>query len=114
MTTANKCIVCDKRPAVRGDIYCAVCRTKVAAATQNREDSKVEPRYYIAWKGTVVGLYPTGEGADGQMHYKPRLETLDAEALPRSRTINIDAFCPGYSRDQVAKMKRTCLQLAHA
>jgi hypothetical protein len=112
--TTNKCIVCDKRPAVRGDIYCAMCRTKVEAATQSREDSKVEPRYYIAWKGTVVGLYPVGEADDGQMHYKPRLESLDVEALPKSRTINIDQFVPGYDRSQIAKLKRTCLMLAGA
>ena len=62
----------------------------------------------------VVGLYPVGEAHDGQMHYKPRLESLDVEALPKSRTINIDAFVAGYDRDQIKKFKRTCLMLSGA
>lgn len=114
MKTANRCIVCERRPAKNGDIYCAMCRTKVEAATQNREDSKVEARYYIAWKGTVVGLYPVGEEDDGQTHYKPRLESLDVESLPKSRTINIDGYVAGYDREQIKKFKRTCLTLSGA
>jgi len=107
---SNKCIVCETRPQKNG-VYCGLCAAKIAAENRATEERKNEARYYIAYRGIVVGLYPKGE-EDGQTVYRSRLERVDVEDLPKSRVLNLDGYLRGYTREQVKKFKRACLSLS--
>jgi len=108
----DKCIICETRPQKNG-VLCSLCASKINSETQAQIDRKIEARYYIAYHGIVVGLFPNGQ-VDGQQTYLARRLNLDVEKLPKSRTLNVDNYLPGYTREQVKKFKATCLSLGHA
>lgn len=108
----SKCIVCDTRPRKRG-AYCGACADKIERETQAQDERKTQARYYITYRGIVVGVYPDGEDDAGRV-YRARLERVEPETVPQSRLIDVNTYLPGYTRDQIAKFKRTCLSLAHA
>ncbi|GAI93589.1 unnamed protein product, partial [marine sediment metagenome] len=58
-----KCVICEQRPA-NGNGRCVQCAGKIA----NMSKRKVEPRYFLTYRGDVVGLYPNGDKT-----LKPRL-----------------------------------------
>ena len=105
----DKCIICDRRPQKVG-LYCGVCAEKLKREAETRDERKESASYYITWKGIVVGLYKYTD--DVGIHYRPRLEYLDIKDLPKSRTIDINVYVPGYDRKQISKFKATCLQLS--
>jgi hypothetical protein len=108
-----KCVVCDTRPARRGP-YCGNCASKIAAETRDRDRGKITARYFLHYRGILVGLYATERDETGQNIYAARLEhARDLADVPQSRVINLDTFLPGYTREQVKKFKAACLSLAN-
>lgn len=96
----DKCLVCEVRPRKPGSPYCCVCGEKIASQMTNGKTA--EPFVYIHWRGAVVGMFPV----DGQDIYRPRLLGIDLKYVPKKHLIDLDRFCPGFTRDQVKKMKR--------
>ena len=96
----GKCLICETRPQKRG-AYCGACAAKIAAETEASRDRKVEARYFLTYQCIVVGLY-----ANGDETYRARLERVDAETLPKGRTLNVNTYLDGYTREQVKKFKR--------
>ena len=100
----TKCVICEKRPA-NGNGQCVQCSGKIAKMGKRKE----QPRHFLTYRGHVVGLYPNGDKA-----LKPRLLGRSAEHLPKGKTIDLNHYCPGYSREVIKRFKACVLQLAHA
>ncbi len=100
-----KCQICEKRPARTDKGMCVQCAGKIASASKRR----VEPRHFLVYRGNVVGLYPS----DGK-RLKPQLLRRSAEHMPKRKTINLDTYCEGYSRETIKRFKSCVLQLANA
>jgi len=106
-----KCIICNRRPAINGSGYCGICTDKIA--TDNRRNRPPQPEKFLVYRGAVVGLFPNGT-ANGERLYRAELLRRKPTGLPKSKTINLDHWCEGYSREQIKKMKATVLRLANA
>ena len=103
----NKCLICEQRPARKAG-FCAQCYGHIEHERQAR--APIEPRYFIAYRGYVVGLYPNGKSGV----LKAQLSRRDASKLPKRKTINLDVYCDGYTREQVKEFKACVLKLAQA
>ena len=99
-----KCVICERRPA-KGNGHCVQCAGKIAKMRRR----KVEPRHFLTYRGHVVGLYPNGDKT-----LKPRLLTRSAEHLPKGKTLDLNRYCEGFSREVIKRFKACVLQLAHA
>ncbi len=93
--------------------YCNQCNARIQGENSERDKRKEIPRYYLHYHGILIGLYPTGEFEDRQLHYRAKRESLDLESVPKSRVINIDEYQHGYTRDQIKKFKAACLSLGN-
>ncbi len=102
MATRRKCIICDIRPA-RIHVHCHVCHAEIRKIQAERAD---EPVKYLAYHGAVVGLYPNG---NGKLRARPL--AISAAHLPKARTINLDVWCDGFTKDMVRKFKACVLSL---
>lgn len=103
MTTCEKCVICGVRP-VSDKGRCHICNDQIAAAVIRK--TTVKPEKYITYRGIVVGLFRTAENK-----LRGRSLRISVRRLPKNKTINLDTYCPGYSRTQVKKMKSACLML---
>jgi len=100
----TKCVICEQRPANGNGLgRCAQCHTKILAMSKRT----VQPRHFLTYRDNVVGLYPDGGGT-----LKPRLLGRSAEHLPKGKTIDLNVYCPGYSRDIIKRFKACVLKLA--
>lgn len=99
-----KCIICERRPA-NGNGQCGNCASKIEAQKKHHE----QPKHYLTYRGHVVGLYPNGDGT-----LRARLLNRNPDNLPKSRTVNLNKYCDGYTRDKIKAFKRCVLQLANA
>jgi hypothetical protein len=108
-----KCVICETRPAMAQSPYCNQCHSRIQRDSDERDNRKETPRYYLHYRGIVIGLYPIGECEDRQLHYRAQREHSDLENIPKSRVINIDQYQHGYTRDQIKKFKAACLSLGN-
>ena len=125
MTNArSKCLICETKPRSQG-AYCHNCAAKVKA--ENGKRVKVMPVKYLHYKGQWVGLYADGVDAEGDRLLKPRYMGYSpmpepgakdriGRALkpkyPMAKTLNLDVYLEGYTRDQVKRMKAVVLKLS--
>lgn len=100
----SKCPICERRPRQNGP-FCPTCDGKIKAERKLRQTP--QPVRYLTYRGHVVGLFPNGGDT-----LRPRLLRRDAEKLPKGKTINLNVYCPGYTREQVKRFKATILTLA--
>lgn len=92
------CIICDHRPAMRGGCRCHNCDQKVNSF---RKASRHEqPVKFLTYQGAVVGFYP-----NGGKKLVPRLLKRNPDNLPKSKTINLNTYVEGFTREQVKKLK---------
>ena len=102
----TKCVICDKRPANGNELgRCIQCHTKIMAMSKRT----AQPRHFLTYRGNVVGLYP-----NGGKELKPRLLGRSAEHLPKGKTVDLNRYCQGYSRETIKRFKACVLQLSQA
>ena len=101
-----KCIICERRPA-NGSGFCVQCGNKISAERKAR--AKNEPRYFLTYRGHVVGLFANGNGT-----LIPRLLKRSPDRLPKRKTINLNVYCEGYTRQKIKEFKACTLKLALA
>ena len=106
MTKKPKCVICDKRPA-NGGGYCVQCADGVTRERKARTSD--QPRNFLHYRGHVVGLYP-----DGDKTLKARLLKRSLKGLPKRKTVDLDHYCNGYSREVVKRFKACILTLVNA
>ena len=100
------CIICDNRPAVFNG-FCHNCSSKLESS--KRKAKAVQPVKFATYQGYVVGFYPDGGGK-----LVPRLLRRKPENLPKSRTLDLNHYIDGFTREQVKRIKTTILQLANS
>jgi len=101
----RKCHICCFRPASTERGFCKQCESQLEA--EKRRKRKPVPFRYVTYRGVTVGFH----NGDGDK-LKPRLIWRDPDRLPKRRLINLDTYCPGFTREQVKKLKRLCLSFA--
>ena len=98
------CVICDKRPA--GDSgRCPICSQKLEA--ENHRNGKRKVFRFLTYRGSVVALYPNGEG-----RFVPELVKRDPAKLPKNITLDLNTYLEGFDRAQIKRMKAAVLQLA--
>lgn len=102
--TMEKCVICEKRPPHNGHGHCSVCQDKLDKQ-QRRQAEK--PAHFLVYRGNVVGLFPTGGG-----ELRGRLLRRSVNGLPKGTTINLDRYCPGFTREKIKRFKAAVLRLA--
>ncbi len=102
----TKCVVCERRPA-RDGAYCRNCADKIAA--ERRQNKREEPVKFLTYRGHVVGLYRNGDGK-----LIARLLRRNPDKLPKSKTLNLNTYIEGFTREQIKRFKACVLQLAYA
>ena len=100
------CVVCDQRPAHNGGI-CHNCNQKIEAEKRNHKPE--QPFRFATYKGHVVGFYRNGGG-----NLEPRLLNRKPENLPKNKTLDLNHYIKGFTREQVKRIKSVILQLANA
>lgn len=102
----RKCHICGVRPASTDQGFCHDCQASIEAERRRKRQARKADKY-VTYRGVTVALRKNGEG-----EYKAEFITRDPEKLPKSRLINLDIYCPGYTREQIKKLKRLCLSFA--
>ncbi|RJO60434.1 MAG: hypothetical protein C4542_09040 [Dehalococcoidia bacterium] len=102
-----KCPICDVRPINGNGNYCKVCFEKIQS---DRSKAKTEPSKFLTYKGFVVGLVKSP--FDSRLH--PIQLKRDPTKLPKAKTINLDTYCDGFSRDQIKEFKKCVLRTVGA
>jgi len=98
----RKCLICEVRPSSNGQGYCKQCLSQIEA--EKRRKMKPRPFRYLTYRGVTFEF----RGENGS--FKPHIIAHNPETLPQKLLINLDKYCPGFSREQVKKLKRLCAQ----
>ena len=106
----RKCHICNVRPATAEHGYCHNCQSQLEADRRRKRPAK--PFRYVTYRGVTVALHKQNGNGDNGDRFKAEYITRDPEKLPKSRLINLDTYCPGFTREQVKKLKRLCLRFA--
>ena len=99
------CAICNRRPKAKGSRYCANCQAKLDA--EKRRCDSAKPVKFATYQGHVVGFYKNGNGK-----LMPRLLRRKPEGLPKGKTLDLNHYIEGFTREQVKNIKSAILQLA--
>lgn len=102
----TKCIICEQRPAHQG-AYCVNCASKLEATNRRRQADK--PVKFLTYRGSVVGLCSNGNGK-----LRAKLLRRNPKNLPKTRTLDLNRYCEGFTRNKIKAFKACVLQLANA
>jgi len=105
-TKVRKCLICGRRPAVSERGFCHNCLSSIDAEKRRKRQANKADKY-VTYHGVTVALFKNGNDT-----YRPVFDTRDPERLPKSRMINLDRYCAGFTREQVKKLKKLCLSFA--
>ena len=95
----QKCLICEVRPRYKDSKYCHNCGKQLEPESRQKRDKQAFR--YLVYQGNAVGLFKNGGNT-----YKPELLRRSSDRLPKSKTINLERYCPGFTRAQIKKMKR--------
>ena len=116
MASDTRCFICGRRPPARGEMYCRVCQRELDQAEQARHkrcQAWKKAWKFLHWKGVVVGLYQVDQVDEwGQPMVRPRRVFQTLGQLPKAKVIDLDTYIPGFTRQQIKRMKATLRQLA--
>ena len=102
-----KCLSCEKRAANGDGIFCVNCKDKIDSDRQRRK--RQQPVKFLVYREYVIGLYRNGE--PGKLI--GRLLKRDPDKLPKTKTLNLNQYCEGYTREQTKRLKAKVLALAN-
>lgn len=101
----RKCQICNVRPASSEQGYCHNCQSQLDGDKRRKRQPK--PFRYVTHRGVTLAFHKVKDGK-----LKTEFITRDPEKLPQAKLINLDRYCPGFTREQVKKLKRQCLRFA--
>lgn len=101
-----KCIICNQRPAHKG-CYCVNCLAKIAAERKCKQLQK--PEKFLTYRGFVVGLYRNGDRT-----LEARLLKRNPDLLPKKKTLDLNRYVEGFTRERIKAFKACVLKLANA
>jgi len=100
----TRCIICEKRPS-RERGYCANCEAQMIAKRKPRN----QVFRFVTYQGSVVAFYRNGNGT-----LKTELTGRNPETLPKSKTLDLNTYIEGFTRQTVKDLKKCVLQLTNA
>lgn len=101
----TNCIICGKhRAPVHG--FCHNCNAKIEA--EKRQRAKARPEHYLTYRGFTVGLFRKDSGT-----LRAELLRVSPERLPKTRTLDLNTYLPGYTRETIKSFKACVLELAN-
>jgi len=103
MAKRKICSICFREP-VKIHGHCHECDTRLK--TIRAENKHSEPAKYLTYRGYVVGLYSVGHG-----DLKARPETRNADHLPKAKTLDLNVWCEGFTREKIKAFKACVLSL---
>ena len=101
----RKCQICGVRPASTDRGFCKHCQSRLEA--DKRRKRTPAPFRYVTYRGVTVAFHKTNGDT-----LNPEVVQRDPVRLPQKQLINLDQYCPGFTREQVKKLKRLCLSFA--
>ena len=102
----TKCVICERRP-VHDKGRCLQCSSTIKVAERRKQAQ--QPVKFLTYHGHVVGLYPNGGRT-----LKGRLLRRGPEHLPKLKTLDLNTYLHGFTREQIKAFKAAVLKLAHA
>ena len=99
------CIICEQHPA-NGDGFCHNCNSKLES--QRRRKNGNQLKHFLTYRGHVVGLFHSGTGM-----LKARLLNRNPDNLPKSKTLDLNRYCAGFTRAKIKEFKACVLRLAN-
>ena len=100
----HKCLICGVRPS-NGQSYCKQCAAQIEAEKRRKQQPRVFR--YVTYQGTTFEFRAGKNGT-----FIPHYTGHNPDTLPQKLLINLDKYVPGFTRDQVKKLKRLCLSFA--
>ncbi len=99
--TSDKCFICGTRPATSSSsAMCHNCRAKIGALGKSLRNA--EPIKYVTYQGSSVALFRNDDG-----RFTPVM--TKRTKFPKSKLINLDTYCEGFTREQIKNLKRVVL-----
>lgn len=98
------CAICNHRPMANGGLYCSNCQAKLDKEKRLRKTEK--PVKFATYRGYVVGFYRHNSVL------VPRLLRWKPEGSPKGKTLDLNHYIEGFTREQVKRLKSAILQLA--
>lgn len=99
--TSQKCFICNTRPATSSSsAMCHNCRAKIGALKSTARQT--EPFKYVTYQGSTVALVKNKAGRLSPVMTK-------RTKFPKSKLINLDTYCEGFTREQIKNLKRVVL-----
>ena len=102
---AHKCVVCGKRPSPVGE-YCHNCKQRIEKDKRERRND--QPVKFLTYRDIVVALYRNGQ--EGRL--RGLVIKRDSRKLPKSRTLDLNTYLKGFTREQVKRLKASVLILS--
>ena len=105
----SQCIICDKRPAQRGEAFCHIHQAAIDAERKLQRPGNwwsVAFRF-ATWRGQGVAFMPNGKKG---IYVPKALPPCALKRLPKDKTICLDSYVEGLSRAQVKAIKRAIIQ----
>lgn len=99
------CAICNHRPRANGSRYCSNCQARMDKEKRLRSVEK--PVKFATYRGYVVGFYRRNDVL------VPRLLRRKPEGLPKGKTLDLNRYIEGFTREQVKNLKSAILQLAN-
>lgn len=105
-----KCPICSRKHKNEG-VHCRTCQAALdkdevkERRQQNQNGNAVK---FVHYQGHVVGFFRKNS------HLEPRYIGMSLSGIPKTRLINLDAYCPGFDRSQIKKLKSVVLRLSQA
>jgi hypothetical protein len=105
-----KCPICSRKHKNEGP-YCRGCQItlgKDRAEERKRQNTNGNAVKFIHYQGHVIGFF------NKKRKLVARYIGMSLTGIPKSKLINLDEYCPGYTRDQIKKFKAAVLKLSQA
>jgi len=102
----HSCPICELRPRAPEQPYCNNCQLQIEADKRSRK--ALRHGHFLTYKGFVVGLVRNDRGL-----WTPEALKRSADKLPKGRTIDLNTFLPGYTREEIKRFKVAVLRTHH-
>lgn len=102
-----RCLICNRK--TKGDSsYCQQHQRELdKLSAEEKQRRKPKAVKYVHYRGHVIGFFKNGHNT-----LKPSYVGMSVNGIPKGKLINLDEYCPGYTREQIKKLKAAVLALS--